>query len=432
MIRPGQRGAAGIYILLLLAVVLFGFLVMAVDVGRLYAVQAELQTAADSAAVAAAASLVGTANAHTRAGEQVSAAFDNSTGNDNRFNLRTGPIGVSGSELFTEIITDFFSTLLDAQTNSSGGVSGADAKYVRVEVRAETPVLFTRFLSPDREPRQLVAAAAVAGLSSRVCTACGIDALALVAPDAEEEEHYGFVLGESYTLYLTPSQQRPNLPPCLAQAPLPLAGTLAAVEYVILNHLPSGPETGLEGELFRLGAAGMASTPGLDPPGSVVIGTAEAAKPELQGPDCQQATPAGRGFLCGLNTRFGVDPAGNACAVIPDVEDLAAPYSSDTDLGTSDALQDYATEYDGNLRRVLTVAVVDAADSLAVLGFRQFLFQNALGTTGVNAINPNPVNPMSFTGAVRAQYLGWPVPLRCGRIGGSCNVSFGVGRTVLH
>lgn len=443
MSRGGhQRGAASIYVLLLLVFVIFSFLVMAVDVGRLYLVQAELQTAAEAGALAAATRLWGTASSDVHAGDQVTTAFDTTTGNENRFNLRISQLGVPGTDLVTEILVDYFSTLADAQVNTNGGQSGADAKYARVEVRAETPVLFTRFLSPDREPRQRVAAAAVAGLSSPVCTACGIEALAVVPPDTTDEENYGFAPGEYYTLYLTPSQQRPNLPACPSPPPPPpMEGTSDAVvvEYILLNHIAAGPETDLDGELFRLAAGAMANTADLDPPGSISIGSEELAKPDLQGATCPEANSVGRDFLCGLNTRFGVDPAENACASIEGASDLAALYPADSDVGTADAdsetadtLQNYAVDYDGNLRRVLTVTVVDAADTLSVLNFRQFLIENSPTVPGVNPLNPNPLNPGSFTGAFRAQYIGRPVPLRCGGVGGSCSVAFGVGRTVLH
>jgi hypothetical protein len=354
----------------------------------------------------------------------VTAAFDSTTGNDNRFNLRLNALGIAGSDLLSEIRVDYFSTLLEAQANVNAGKTGADAKYARVEVQAEAPVLFTRFLSPDLGNRPTVLTAAVAGVSSPVCTACGIDSLAVVALDTEDEENYGYAPGEYYTLYLTPSQQRPNIPPCLSLVPAPMTDTAAAVEYVILNHIAGGPETNLDGELLRLAAGGMANTAGLDPPGSIAIGRVETPKADLQGATCPQASPAGRDFLCGLNTRFGVDPSGNACANIDGAVDLAALYTGDTDLGTTDALQDYSVDYDGNLRRVLTVAVVDAADTLSVLNLRQFLLENSPAVPGLN--------PGAFTGAFRAQYIGRPVPLRCGGVGGACNISFGIGRVVLH
>lgn len=419
-----ERGAVGIYILLLLTFVLFAFMVMAFDVGRLYLVQAELQTAADSAALAAATRLVGTANSATHASEQVASAFDSTTGNDNRFNLRLNQIGVT-SELTSEVVVDYFATLIDAQTNVNGGQSGADAKYVRVQVNAETPVLFTRFLSAERGSRQLVSAASIAGISSPVCVACGVDALAVTALDATDEGNYGFLPGEYYTLYLTPAQQRPNLAACPSQVPAALEATVAAVEYTILNHIPGGPETGLDGELFRLAASGMATTLGLDPPGCVSLGSTETPKPDLQGATCAEANAVGRDILCGLNTRFGVDPAGNDCDNIEGSSDLALLYRTDADLGAAEsALQDYATEYDGNQRRVLTVALVDGADTLTVLNFRQFLVENAPTVAGLD--------PAGFTGAFRAQYVGRPVPIRTGTIGGACLVTAGIGRVVLH
>jgi hypothetical protein len=100
-----------------------------------------------------------------------------------------------------------------------------------------------------------------------------------------------------------------------------------------------------------------------------------------------------------------------------------------------EGLQDFASEYraaltedDGRLRRVLTVAIVDAADSLTVLNFRQFLIQMSPVSPAVS----QGLNTTLITGAFRAQYIGAPVPLRCGGIGGLCRVSLGVGRTVLH
>lgn len=420
----GERGAAGIYVLLLLAFVLFAFMVMAFDLGRLYLVQGELQTAADAAALAAAASLVGTANSATRASGQVVTTFDSTTGNDNRFNLRLNQIGVSGGDLTSEVLVDYFATLIDAQANVNGGQTGAQARYARVQVNAEAPVVFARFLSMDRATKQLVSAAAIAGISSPMCTACGIDPIAVTALDTTDEAEYGFLIGEYYTLYLNPTQQRPNLAACRSQIPGALEGTAAVVEYTVLAHYAGGPDTGLDGELYRMGAAGMATTPGLDPPGCVSIGFNETAKPDLQGATCGAANQVGRDFICGLNTRFGIDPTTNACNNIEGASDLALIYKPDGDLGGGGVLQNYSEEYDGNSRRVLTAAMVDAGDALTVLNFRQFLIEPAATVEGLDL--------SGFTGAFRAQYIGRPVPLRSGTLGGSCTVAAGVGRVVLH
>src|SRR5262245_28293131 len=97
---------------------------MATDVGRLYLIQGELQTAADSAALASAMTLVGTASASTHATDQVTASFDSTTGNDNRFNMRLNQIGVSGgSGLESTTAVDFFSTVADALANVNGAQS---------------------------------------------------------------------------------------------------------------------------------------------------------------------------------------------------------------------------------------------------------------------------------------------------------------------
>src|SRR5436190_22686234 len=96
-----QRGATTVYFLIFTVTVL-GLLVMATDFGRLYLIQGELQTAAEAAALAAATRLFGTGNATDRANAQVTATFDSTTDNDNRFNLRISPISTNGgSELLT-------------------------------------------------------------------------------------------------------------------------------------------------------------------------------------------------------------------------------------------------------------------------------------------------------------------------------------------
>ena len=78
-----EEGSTTIYFLLFM-IVMLGFLVMAVDLGRSYLIQGELQTAADAAALAAATRLVGTAFGDQHADEQWNASFDSATGNDTR------------------------------------------------------------------------------------------------------------------------------------------------------------------------------------------------------------------------------------------------------------------------------------------------------------------------------------------------------------
>jgi Flp pilus assembly protein TadG len=420
------RGVATIYFLLL-TLVLFGFMVMAVDFGRLYLIQGELQTAADAAALAAATRLVGAAQIAAQAGDQVTASFDSASGNDNRFNLRQNPIcQTCASSLVTTTDVSYFSTLTDAITNVFGAPgSGADSRYVRVQITTQAPIVFVPLLTRDFGTLPTVTTAAVAGLSSPMCTASGIDGLAVVAVDADPDPanvNYGFVPGSFYTLSRT------------AQAALP--GTESTVlPYVILDHFPAGiPGLDLDASLFELGAGGISNSAGLTPPGNITVNAVETAYPNGVALEGMTGT-AGQDILCGLNVRFGVNPSANTCINIAGGEfvevltDAPALNRADTDLGDgaadSTGLQDYATEYHGNLRRILTMAVVDAAGTLSVLNFRQFLLEPVDAAT-------QGLNPSLATGAFRAQYIGAPVPLRSGAIGGLCNVSSGVGRIVLH
>ena len=439
--RRPERGMATVYFVLLAGTVIFGFMVMAIDFGRLYLVQGELQTAADAAALAAATKLVGTANATLYAGDvqsgQMGAAFDNTDANDNRFNLHLNQIGAGSVDLATSVVVDFFSTRLDAVGNVNGGQAGPAAKYARVTISAQTPVLFPQFINPTFGPRPTVLAAAVAGISSPICSACNIDDLAVVAQDASDEVNWGFVQGDFYTFYMTASQQTPNITGCLARTPTStpalaiIANTDSAVEYVALNHVPSGPSVDIDGTLFELGAAPIAQNP--DPsqalPGSITIGTQESPAAVQDPTTCTGAIAAGRDLLCGLNARFGeVDSTTNNCASIASVDVLSALFPPDTEVALGVDFEDYSTLYDGNLRRVLTVPVLDSSPddnpTPNVLGFRQFLVENTPGNPGIDTTQA--------TGAFVAQYIGYPVPLRCGGVGGSCTVSFGVGRTVLH
>ena len=187
MTRSGpQHGSATVYFLLL-TVVLFGLLVMATDFGRLYLIQGELQTAADAAALASAIGLAGTATAPLHAADQIAAAFDSTTGNDNRFNLRLNQIGTSAAGLETTTETSYFSTLADALGNvNSGQIGGIDwtsglyPKYVRVQITAQAPVLFAPLLNRSATSLPTVAAAAIAGVSAPMCSVCGIEGLAVV------------------------------------------------------------------------------------------------------------------------------------------------------------------------------------------------------------------------------------------------------------
>src|SRR5262245_52997556 len=207
-LSPSAGAATAYFLLFTLALV--GLLVMATDFGRLYLIQGELQAAADAAALAAATRLVGTANSTMHAVDQLTASFDSTTGNDNRVNLRMNQIGVAGS-LATTTDMDFFSILLDARANVNGGQnggidwgSGNYPKYARVQVTAQAPVLFLPLLTRAFGSLPTIATASVAGISAPMCSACGIEGLAVVDQSGGADAiNYGFVPGAFYTLYLT-------------------------------------------------------------------------------------------------------------------------------------------------------------------------------------------------------------------------------------
>jgi len=419
---------------------------MATDFGRLYLIQGELQTAAEAAALAAATRLFGTGTATETANAQVTATFDSTTDNDNRFNLRISPISSNGgSELLTTIQQDYFTALTDAQSNVNGGQTGrvdwlggsqtsmAYPKYVRVQITAETPVMFAPLLT-GQATRPTVTVSAIAGVSAPICSACGIEGLAIADQSGgEDPRDFGLIPGGFYTLFLVRTQRTAG-----AVTPAPIAPTTVSIPYVVLNHTPGGQaELDVDGSLFEFGAAGLSTASGLTIPGIVTIDSTETAY------TVEGTNTAGQDVLCGLNTRFGVDPSSNNCNTIAGGQfpALSTLYPADADIGAGtfangDGLQDFATEYhagleteDGLLRRVITVAVVDAADTLTVLNFRQFLIE----ASPVTATVTTGLNTGLITGAFRAQYIGAAVPVRCGGIGGMCRVTtFGIGRTVLH
>src|SRR5207244_11747654 len=94
-------------------------MVMAVDFGRVYSSQADVQTAADGAALAAARRLAGTMSSADQADLEWNASFDSTSGNDNRFNLRLNQVLFSAN-LLAETAASYFSSLADAIGNTGG------------------------------------------------------------------------------------------------------------------------------------------------------------------------------------------------------------------------------------------------------------------------------------------------------------------------
>ncbi|MCS7315203.1 MAG: hypothetical protein RMI94_13430, partial [Bryobacterales bacterium] len=317
----------------------------------------------------------------------------------------------------------YFATLEAAASgdDAAAQAAGTEARYVRVTVSAEAPLVFWGLLSLGAERKTLVRAQAVAGLSAPLCTACGIEPIAVAALDANDTVHFGFTPNTRYTFAYsctgTPS-------------PTGLGSAAQVLSYVLLDHYNASAETLADEhtQLYRIGAQGL--LPSTDIALSCLsiyqqkqVWTNAAPRPCNQ-PVVSQVTA----FLCGLATRFSSEtPA--ACEGVPEIASLAGVYAPDTDLSD---LEDYAA-YEGNGRRVITVAVVDPSGStseIQVLGFRQFL------------VEPNPneltINPSDRYGRFAALYIGYPVPLRQGWFSDptgqlpACQATAGPGKAVLH
>jgi Flp pilus assembly protein TadG len=426
-----------IQLAVILVPVLFGMMGFAIDLGRLYLVRGELNQAAEAAALAAAAQLMGTAGSldHANTAAQLTVA-------QNKYNFGSLVPG-EGSGNLTSTITDpaYFSTIAGATGTDPAGSSadGTTARHVQISVTADAPLLFWSLLSAGQSRRTPVAAQALAGVSAPLCTACGIEPFAIAAKDASDLTDFG--LGSpadsvAYTFYYN----------CTGTAPtfLPNSGQSAA--YTIINRYDAGNTTLTDetDQLFRFAAGGLLSSTTPNPTGSTVplgcVGIGDPLEAVWNSPlfaavpqACTAALPQlAQAALCGLFTRVDNSTFPAACtAAVTDYTPLSAAAPIDSDPGTT---QDVYANYNGNGRRVITVAVVDAlapnsATPMNVLGFRQFLLQ------------PQPdgtvFNPSDANGRFVATYIGSPKPLTQGNIDdrygfGVCPATSGPGKVVLH
>lgn len=404
-----------IQLLVILVPVLFAIIGFAVDLGTLYSIRGELKTAANSMALAAAQHLIGTDQGITDATTAAHLTLDNSTGFGNKYNYGGLVIGQTNGNLgSTADDPTYFPVLQDAlsATGESGGGGTSDSRHARVTISADAPLIFWRFLSLGVAGKTTVSASAVAGISAPLCTACAIEAFAIPALDAGDSVDFGFTPGTIYTLAFN----------CTGPgAPGPLAGTTRRIDYIILNRLdPNSAFTDETSQLFQMGAGGL---PGNSTQPCFSVNAGETIWPDALPIACNlNRTPAVvPSALCGMTTRFETNLLGS-CTIIPNVDDLSAAYSPDTDTSF---ITDY-TSYAGNARRVITIPIIDALNAtgtMTVLGFRQFLVEP---TQGVGDVAPNDVGAR-----FGAMYIGSVVPVRQGRFDG-CFISSGPGKVVLH
>ena len=407
------------HMLVILVPVIFGFMGFAVDLGRIYMIKGELKSASEAAALAAAGQLIGTDAATGNATTAAAQALAEASGLANRYDFGGRTIAESdGSGGTGALQTAFYETVEAAAVTGEGGAeaSGSStARHAQVTLTADAPLVFFAFLPQGQQRSTPVQVRAVAGMSAPLCTACGIVSIAVPARDASDTTDFGFVPGDRYTLGY--SCLEPGTPPALPGGGL-------RVPYLLINRLNAEAELFAEEstQAFRIGAGGLPDSTS-EAVSCVSYNAVEQVWAGASPPGCNEnrVPVLTTALLCGLATRLETGVA-EGCAGIAEVETAAGPFSADTD--TAD-LSTY-NEYTGNLRRLLTVAIVDSiSDPLAmtVLGFRQFLLQPAANTANLN--------PTDSNGRFIVTYAGSSAPLRQGRFAG-CSLAAGPGKVVLH
>ncbi|MEZ5398339.1 MAG: pilus assembly protein TadG-related protein [Bryobacteraceae bacterium] len=421
-----RLGSTSIQLVVVLVPVIFGFLGFAIDLGRLYMIRAELKTAADSMALAAAGKLNGTDDSTTAAAAAAELARAEFDGVANRYDYGGTPVGDSeGNQTSVVDEPQFFDTVSGAtgedETGGGGSAGGAEAKQVRVAVTAQARSLFFRFLPQAQEGLVNLRVQAVAGMSAPLCVACGVEGIAIAAVDTSDTENFGFTTDTRYTLgYVCNGANQPQ----------PLAGTTQRLPYVMLNKLNEEAEafTDETTQAYRIGANGLPSSTNevtscvrvtSDEP-EVVWASAAPTACAAQGQPMTVPGLVGN-FLCGMATRFEAGVFAG-CDTIPEVDAATGALLPDTDVAD---LDEYAG-YTGNNRRIVTVAITEDLDDLnaiAVIGFRQFLVEPLANNTNIS--------PTDGNGRFIALYIGAPAPLRQGKVSG-CTIDSGPGKVVLH
>ncbi|MFN0106441.1 MAG: pilus assembly protein TadG-related protein [Bryobacteraceae bacterium] len=415
----GEGGTASFQLVVLLVPVMFGLMGFAVDLGRMYSARNDLKNAANSIAQAAAAQLAGTSVSIENSTTAGMYAISTANGRGNLYDFGGLPVGEASGNLNSEQPTlNFYDTVAAAigSEGASGGEAGATtARHVKVTVRGEAPLVFWRFLSLAQDGKLNLAAQAVAGVSSPVCQACGIEPIGLQAISQEDTTDFGFAIGSRYTLgYVCNGGPTPG----------PIANTVQRVPYVLLNKYNEAAQALAEEntQLYRIGSLGLPAN--TDSTFSCIRYNAEETIWINAAPlNCNQnlVNPQVTAFMCGLAARFDSVTVPAACNTVAETDTILGASTADTDIAD---VEDY-TAYVGNRRRVITVPIVDTASTatMIVLGFRQFLLEPNANDVTINAADQN--------GRVAALYLGTVMPVRAGRIDG-CSLTTGPGKVVLH
>ncbi len=403
--------------LVILVPVLLGLMGFAFDLGELYLVKGELQSAANAMAIAAAQKLAGTDASSDAATLYARQTLENASGFGNKYFFGGLVIGQTNGSLTSEAPEPaYYATVVDATAAAAGGeVAGAQARHTRVTLTAEAPITFWSFLSLASSRRVAVQAQAVAGISAPLCTGCGIEPIAVAAIDATEPVNFGFTPQTEYTLgYVCNGNPIPGS----------LPNTAGRIPYLLLNRLDPAPVifTDEQSQIYRDAAGGLPANASTTQ-ACFTVNTTELIWATATPVQCSAVSPGASvvSWMCGLTSRF--EPTYPAqCASIPEIDTMSSIFPQDTEVTET---TDY-TQYQGNGRRVITVAVVDvltAVGTMTVLGFRQFVVEPASGGVDVNVADAN--------GRFAALYIGSPVPLKQGSVAG-CQISNGPGKVVLH
>ncbi len=403
--------------LAILVPVVFGLMGFAVDLGRIYMARGEIKAAANAMALAAAAQLMGTDASLDAAASAGQLALSSSGGLQNRYDFGGLAIGETSGVLTSEAgAPAYFETVAAAlAADSASEAAGATARHVRIRITADAPLVFWGFLSLGNERKTPIAVEAVAGVSAPLCTACGVDMIAIAAADTADEADFGFIRDTRYTLGFQ----------CFgAPTPSQIAGTATRIPFLIVNRFNADAQIFAEEntQAYRIGLAGLpASTVAAQ--SCLAVNSTEAQWESATALPCNQnRVPAAvTAMTCGFSSRFEVDVPTN-CQTIAESETLGTLYQPDTDIAD---VETYAA-YTGNGRRVITVAIVAslaAPTAMTVLGFRQFLLEPNPNTTNISTLDPNARFP--------ALYIGSVVPLRQGSFSG-CSIASGPGKVVLH
>ena len=183
-----QRGAISVVTALSL-VMLLGFVGLAVDLGRMFVVRTELQTAVDACALSAALELNGQSDAPLRA--QLAGQF---LALQNASNFQA-----TGTVLAADQVT--FGTTMNGPFLAAGSISGATARYVRCA--ANPPGLVALFLGAVGISTLPLTAEAVAGVqpSQSVCSVPMT--LCRSSNPGAASGNFGYAVGDRATLGAT-------------------------------------------------------------------------------------------------------------------------------------------------------------------------------------------------------------------------------------